>query len=95
MKELQKDIALFLKEKNWADQYMYKKDLAISISLEAAELLECFQWKSTEEAVSENREAILEEVADVMIYALQLIDSLGEDAAEVISKKLEKNRRRF
>lgn len=93
MKELQKDIALFLKEKNWADQYMYKKDLAIS--LEAAELLECFQWKSTEEAVSENREAILEEVADVMIYALQLIDSLGEDAAEVISKKLEKNRRRF
>ncbi|MBC1418680.1 MazG-like family protein [Listeria fleischmannii] len=95
MKALQKDIALFLKEKNWADQYMYKKDLAISISLEAAELLECFQWKSTEEAVSENQEAILEEVADVMIYALQLIDSLGEDAAEVISKKLEKNRRRF
>ncbi|WP_088811075.1 MULTISPECIES: nucleotide pyrophosphohydrolase [Listeria] len=94
MQELQNEITAFLKEKNWADQYAYKKDLALSISIEAAELLECFQWKSSDEAIAINREEILEEVADVMIYALQLVESLGEDGAEVIRRKLEINRRR-
>lgn len=94
MKDLQNEITAFLEEKNWTDQYSYKKDLALSISIEAAELLECFQWKSSEEAIAINREEILEELADVMIYSLQLIESLGEDGAEVIRRKLEINRNR-
>lgn len=48
MKQLQAEITAFLKERDWLDQYNYPKDLAISLSLEAAELLECFQWKTDE-----------------------------------------------
>ncbi|MBC1489700.1 nucleotide pyrophosphohydrolase [Listeria sp. FSL L7-1485] len=94
MKELQDEITMFLKERNWLDQYNQPKDLALSLSLEAAELLECFQWKTDEIAVKENREEILKEVADVMIYALQIAESLGADAEEIIQLKLAENRTR-
>ncbi|MBA5745366.1 nucleotide pyrophosphohydrolase, partial [Escherichia coli] len=56
MKQLQAEITAFLKERDWLDQYNHPKDLAISLSLEAAELLECFQWKTDEIALKENRE---------------------------------------
>ncbi|MBC1933662.1 nucleotide pyrophosphohydrolase [Listeria seeligeri] len=94
MRELQDEITSFLKERNWLDQYNHPKDLALSLSLEAAELLECFQWKTDEVAVEENREEMLKEVADVMIYALQIVESLGADAEEVIRLKLAENRTR-
>ncbi|AIS60551.1 nucleotide pyrophosphohydrolase [Listeria ivanovii] len=94
MKKLQNEITTFLKERDWLDQYNYPKDLALSLSLEAAELLECFQWKTDEDAVKENREEMLKEVADVMIYALQIVESLGADAEEVIRLKLAENRMR-
>ncbi len=94
LRELQDEITSFLKERNWLDQYNHPKDLALSLSLEAAELLECFQWKTDEVAVEENREEMLKEVADVMIYALQLVESLGADAEEVIRLKLAENRTR-
>lgn len=66
MKQLQAEITAFLKERDWLDQYNHPKDLAISLSLEAAELLECFQWKTDEIALKENREELLKEVADVL-----------------------------
>ncbi|PZG32225.1 nucleotide pyrophosphohydrolase [Listeria ivanovii] len=94
MKKLQNEITTFLKERDWLNQYNYPKDLALSLSLEAAELLECFQWKTDEDAVKENREEMLKEVADVMIYALQIVESLGADAEEVIRLKLAENRMR-
>ncbi|WP_439442895.1 nucleotide pyrophosphohydrolase [Listeria aquatica] len=94
MKELQQDIRAFLKSRGWEDQYALKKDLALSISIESAELLECFQWKESNEAVKENQEAILDELADVLIYALQLADSFELDVEEIIRRKLEKNKKR-
>ncbi|WP_239255771.1 nucleotide pyrophosphohydrolase [Listeria ilorinensis] len=94
MKKLQNEITDFLKEKDWLDQYQHQKELAAALSVEAAELLECFQWKSSAEALAENREEILEEVADVMIYALQIVESMGEDGTEVIRRKLAINRAR-
>lgn len=94
MKELQQDIRAFLKSRGWEDQYTLKKDLALSISIESAELLECFQWKESSEAVKENQEAILDELADVLIYALQLADSFELDVEEIIRNKLEKNKKR-
>lgn len=80
MKQLQAEITAFLKERDWLDQYNHPKDLAISLSLEAAELLECFQWKTDEIALKENREELLKEVADVFIYALQIAESMGRTA---------------
>ncbi|MBF2351314.1 nucleotide pyrophosphohydrolase [Listeria welshimeri] len=94
MKQLQDEITAFLKERNWLDQYNHPKDLAISLSLEASELLECFQWKTSEIALKENREDILKEVADVMIYALQIAESMGADGEEIIRLKLAENRTR-
>lgn len=94
MKQLQDEITAFLKERNWLDQYKHPKDLAISLSLEASELLECFQWKTSETALKENREDILKEVADVMIYALQIAESMGADGEEIIRLKLAENQTR-
>ncbi|MBF2684037.1 nucleotide pyrophosphohydrolase [Listeria welshimeri] len=94
MKQLQDEITAFLKERNWLDQYNHPKDLAISLSLEASELLECFQWKTSETALKENREDILKEVADVMIYALQIAESMGADGEEITRLKLAENRTR-
>lgn len=80
----------FRDERGWS-QYHNEKDLAISISLEANELLENFQWKSSEEAVAHTMQNIKEEMADVFIYLLQLADRLDIDLEEEALKKLKKN----
>nr|WP_223156477.1 nucleotide pyrophosphohydrolase [Listeria innocua] len=94
VRQLQDEITTFLKERDWLDQYNHPKDLAISLSLEAAELLECFQWKTDEIALKENREELLKEVADVIIYALQIAESMGADGEELVRMKLAENRMR-
>ena len=80
----------FRDERNWG-QYHNEKDLALSISLEANELLENFQWKDSEAAVNDSIENIKEEMADVFIYLLQLADKLNVDLEEEALKKLKKN----
>ncbi|EUJ43538.1 nucleotide pyrophosphohydrolase, partial [Listeria rocourtiae] len=67
------------------------KDLSISISLEAAELLENFQWKTSEEVLSGDMENVKEEIADVLIYSLMLASDLNLDVKEIIQEKLHKN----
>jgi NTP pyrophosphatase (non-canonical NTP hydrolase) len=80
----------FRDDRNWR-QYHDPKDLAISISIEAAELLEDFQWISSEKALQENKENIREEIADVLIYALMLCSDLELDVKQIVEEKLEKN----
>ncbi|MBS4177646.1 nucleotide pyrophosphohydrolase [Lederbergia citrea] len=84
------EINKFRDERNWR-QYHNPKDLAISISIEAAELLEDFQWISSEEALKENKENIREEIADVLIYSLMLCSDLGLDVKDIIEEKIVKN----
>ncbi|MFZ3591335.1 nucleotide pyrophosphohydrolase [Bacillus sp. DJP31] len=90
MKQLTKTITQFRDERGWKTN-LHPKDIAISISLEANELLENFQWRSSEEAIDESRQNIKEEMADVLIYLLQLADSMGVDLEEEAYKKMEKN----
>ena len=90
MKEIIKKIIEFRDERGWA-AYHNEKDLAISISLEANELLENFQWKTSEEAVDESMQNIKEEMADVFIYLLQLADKLNIDLEEEAFEKMKKN----
>ncbi|WP_106449723.1 nucleotide pyrophosphohydrolase [Trichococcus alkaliphilus] len=80
----------FRDDRDWR-QFHNEKDLAISISLEAAELLELFQWKSPEEVRDTSIERIKEELADVLIYSHMLASNLGLDIDEIIEAKLEKN----
>ncbi|WP_432681101.1 nucleotide pyrophosphohydrolase [Bacillus velezensis] len=94
IKNLINTINEFRDARNWR-RYHNPKDLAISISIEAAELLEDFQWKSSEEALKANEENIREEIADVLIYSLMLCSDLNMDVKEIIEKKIVKNGRKY
>lgn len=83
----------FRDDRNWR-QFHNEKDLALSISLEAAELLEIFQWKTAEEG-RENIDAIKDELADILIYAHMLADNLDLDIDEIIESKLIKNNDKY
>ena len=84
----------FRDERHWR-QFHNPKDLAISISLEASELLELFQWKHSEDVVGVKSGQLQDELADVLIYAAMLADDLGFDLDEIVMKKLEKNVRKY
>lgn len=88
--DLVKEINKFREERDW-QKFHNAKDLSISISLEAAELLENFQWKNSENALEKNRSNIEDELADVFMYSIMLSEELGLDVIEIIGKKLNKN----
>ena len=77
----------FVDERDW-DQFHNPKDLALALSIEAAELNEVFLWKSPEEA---NLDKIAEELADVFTYALMMAEKCGLDVAEIVRKKMAAN----
>jgi len=87
--ELVKKVNEFRDERDWR-QFHNEKDLALSISLEASELLELFQWKSSEEAVQTKRSEIEDELADVMIYSMMLSSNLDLNVEEIILNKLKR-----
>ena len=81
--ELKERIDKFTADRNW-EQFHTPVNLAKSISIEAAELLECFQWSDTEF----DKEHLLEELSDVMNYCIQLSLVLDVDIIECIHKKI-------
>lgn len=91
MKELENKVRQYLEERGW--NHLRPSDIAKSIIIEGAELLELFQWENLElEEIKQNPEKIEEikkELADVMIYALEMSVLLRFDTADIISKKLE------
>lgn len=94
MDDLIKKINKFRDDRNWR-QFHNEKDLAISISIEASELLELFQWKTSDVAVKKNIAHIKEELADVMIYSIMLADNLNLDIEEIIIDKLTQNATKY
>ena len=90
LKQLMKEIKQFNEERDW-DQFHSPENLAKSISIEAGELLECFQW----DGESYNREEVLEELADVFTYAIQMAMKLDVNPEEIIMKKLEKTKKKY
>jgi len=99
LEELQKKVIEFRDARDW-EQYHNPKDLAISLSLEAAELLEVFQWKNPEEVETvkgdpEGRRRVKEELGDVLIYALNMCHAFGFDPSEVILSKLQINEQKY
>ena len=87
IQNIKKQIKAFVKERDW-EQFHNAKDLALALSIEAAELNECFLWKSHEEAKVDK---VKDELADILIYAILFADKYGFDILEVIAEKLEKN----
>ena len=91
IKELQLRISKFCDDRDW-NQFHSPKSLAMSICIEAAELLENFQWSKDDEPLSTtNKESISEEIADVLIYAIRLCEILEVDPIDISNKKIDKN----
>ncbi|HEX5787859.1 MAG TPA: nucleotide pyrophosphohydrolase [Woeseiaceae bacterium] len=95
--DLQERLRRFADERHWAP-YHSPKNLAMALAVEAAELLEHFQWLSEHESatVSEHaREEIAEEVADIQIYLAILAGKLGIDIDAAVDAKIERNARKY
>ncbi len=90
MKKIDKKIYNYLKVRGW--NYLWPVDLAKSIMIEGAELLELFQWQNLSlEAIKKDKEkvaAIKKELADVLIYAIEMSTLLGLDTEKIINEKL-------
>ena len=83
-------IRKFTEDRDW-DQYHTPSNLAKSIVIEAAELLECFQWSDTEFDL----QSVKEELADVLVYSQNLLDKLGLDADEIVNMKMSQNEAKY
>jgi NTP pyrophosphatase (non-canonical NTP hydrolase) len=87
----------FRDERDWM-QFHDPKNMAVSIILEASELLEHFQWKTTEEVekyASKNQAEIQDEIADIALYLFELSDNLGINLIEAMEHKLKKNEMKY
>lgn len=89
LEQLQQSLKEFVAEREW-QQFHTPENLAKSISIEAAELLECFQWSSNPDP-----QHLADELADVLTYCLLLASKSGLDPIEIISTKLEKTKAKY
>lgn len=92
--EIIDEIIKFRDDRDWS-QYHTPKNLAISLSLEANELLELFQWVDSNEAVQNSKTEIEDELADVIIYSILMADRLDIDIEEIVASKLKKNNLKY
>ena len=83
-------IRRFTEERDW-DQFHSPANLAKSLVIEAAELLECFQWSDTDYDIQH----VKEELADVLVYSQNLLDKLGLDADEIVNAKMSQNEAKY
>jgi dCTP diphosphatase len=95
IEELKKAVAGFVRERNWG-KFHTPKNLSMSIAIEAAELMEHFQW--TDGSKKKNREEIreiTEEIADIAAYLVSLCNELDIDLSDAFLKKMEKNDKKY
>ena len=89
MNEVKEQIKQFNEERDW-DQFHSPENLAKSISIEAGELLECFQWNN-----NFDKDEVCEELADIVNYCILLADKLDVELEDIVLKKLEKTRKKY
>jgi len=97
LQQLKEKMAAFVREREW-EQFHTPKNLSMSIAIEAAELMEHFQWLTVEASKSLPAEALAdigEELADIVIYSLSLSNVLGLDLSQTVLAKMEKNIRKY
>ena len=90
LQEFEERIRKFNKDRDW-DQFHSPVNMAKSISIEAAELLECFQWSDS----NFNIEDVKDELADIMNYCIQMSQVLGVDIIEILNNKLDKTEKKY
>jgi len=97
VKQIIEKIKKFRDERDWM-QFHDPKNMAVSIILEASELLEHFQWKTIEEVeeyARQNQDEIQDEIADIALYLFEMADNLNIDLIKAMEKKLAKNERKY
>ncbi|MEE4299431.1 MAG: nucleotide pyrophosphohydrolase [Pseudomonadales bacterium] len=97
LEDLRADVARFVAERDWA-QFHTPKNIAMALTVEAAELQEHFQWLTPEASAalsSEQLGEVADEIADVQVYLLRLADLLGIDLLEACERKMAKNRAKY
>ncbi|MBN1363196.1 MAG: nucleotide pyrophosphohydrolase [Syntrophaceae bacterium] len=97
VKNMTEKIKKFRDDRDWM-QFHDAKNMAVSIILEASELLEHFQWKTIEEVeeyARHNIDEIRDEIADIALYLFELADNLGIDLIGSMEKKLAKNAKKY
>lgn len=97
IQDMKEKFSEFLKERDW-QQFHNPKDLAVAISIEANELLEIFEWKTTEESwqiLKEKKQEIELEIADIMHFLIAFSNATGIDLYDAFIKKLEINNKRY
>jgi len=95
--EITGKILRFRDERDWM-QFHDPKNMAVSIILEASELLEHFQWKTKEEVekyIAQNKSEIKDEIADIALYLFELADNLGIGLKSAMEEKLKKNEAKY
>ena len=97
--QLRDEVQQFVQEREWG-KYHTPKNLGMSIAIEAAEIMEHFQWYSSEKSVdlvrqSEIKKLVADELADVIIYCLALADQTEIDISSAVRSKMQRNRDRF
>lgn len=88
------EVLKFRDDRNWK-QFHNPKDLAISISLEAAELLEVFQWSAEDVKCEGKLDKVREELADVVNYCILMADACGLDLDEIVMEKIKQNAQKY
>jgi NTP pyrophosphatase (non-canonical NTP hydrolase) len=88
------ELEKFRDARDWK-QFHTTKDLAVAISIEAAELNELFLWKTVEESEKVSREKLREEIADILAYTLMLAGKHGFDVREMVLDKIRKNGEKY
>jgi len=95
--QLRDRVAAFVRARDW-EKYHNPKDVAISMNVEAAELLELFQWRGEEDVDLRDatfREALEDELADVFVYCLSLANAIECDLSDATLRKLAKNEKKY
>ncbi len=95
MEELREHIKEFIQAREW-EQYHAPKNLAMALSVEAAEIVEIFQWKENQQNLSPQEiEALKQEIGDVLIYLLELADKFQIDIVQAAKDKLVLNNQKY
>lgn len=97
LESVRKRLREFAAVRDW-DQFHSPKNLSMALSVEASELVECFQWLTEEQSRSltaEQLAAVTDEIADVQLYLIRLADKVGVDIATAIEQKIKKNEAKY
>ncbi|GAA6134450.1 nucleotide pyrophosphohydrolase [Oceaniserpentilla sp. 4NH20-0058] len=97
LEALKSKLQAFADERDW-DQFHSPKNLSMALSVEASELVECFQWLTEEQSKNlspEQRQAVIDEMADIQVYLLRLATKLDVDMLKAVEQKMVKNAAKY